>query len=225
MTSKQYCKMINEREAEILKLQPTIPIHENSSILISLKECGFDLMYEPSIKVGYQYLVREEVAEKIGAISEALEEMDKVLIIRSVWRSFEHQRLIWENKVAFLQKQDPERSLEEIQKFVSKYIAPFNKSMHSTGGAVDALIYDVEEDCVMDFGTNDEMNIELSEKCFPHHPDISEDAKANRKLLISLFEEEDFVCDAQKYWLFDFGNVNWAIGKKKKQAIYSMIKG
>ena len=26
--------------------------------------------------------------------------------------------------------------------------------MHSTGGAVDALIYDSENDSVMDFGTN-----------------------------------------------------------------------
>ena len=107
---------------------------------------------------------------------------------------------------------------------VSQYIAPFNKSMHSTGGAVDALIYDSSKDCVMDFGTNDGMKIELSERCYPHYPDISEEAKNNRKLLISLFEEEGFVCDAQEYWHFDFGNVNWAIGKSKKCAFYSVIK-
>lgn len=224
MNSAEYCKLMDERELQILKLQPTIPIQDSASPLISLKECGFDLMYEPSIKDGYQYLVREEVAEKIGMISDTLYEQDKMLIIRSVWRSFEHQRMIWENKVAYIQKNEPKRTLKEIEKVVSHYIAPFNKSMHATGGAVDALIYDSATESVMDFGTNDGMKIDLSEKCYPHHPDISEVAKINRKLLISLFEEQDFVCDAQEYWHFDFGNANWAIGKGKKFAIYGIIK-
>ncbi|MEQ9063075.1 MAG: M15 family metallopeptidase [Vicingaceae bacterium] len=224
MTIQEYCKMVDEREREIIELQPKIPIIENASPLVSLLESGLDLIFEPSVKSDYQYLVREELIEKIGNIAEALEEQDKTLIIRSGWRSFQHQRLLWEKKVAFLQKKEPERSLEEIHKTVSQYIAPFNKSMHATGGAVDALIYDLNTDDVMDFGTNQGMKIDLNQECYPHHPGISEAAKASRKLLMSLFEQEDFVCDAQEYWHYDFGNANWAIGKNKKFAFYGIIK-
>ena len=225
MDIREYCKGVEERELEIVKLHPSIHIEENSSPLTSLKESGMDLIFEPSIKRDYQYLIREELVEKIENISRALEEQDKRLIISSCWRSFEHQRLLWENRVAFFQKQDPERSLEEIHKTVSKFVAPFNKSMHATGGAVDAMIYDLEQDCVMDFGTNNGTKINLNEMCYPHHPGISEEAKNSRQLLISLFEKEDFVCDALEYWHFDYGNANWAIGKSKKFAIYGVIKG
>jgi D-alanyl-D-alanine dipeptidase len=76
----------------------------------------------------------------------------------------------------------------------------------------------------MDFGTNDGLKIELNDKCYPYHPFISPLAKKNRKLLIDLFEEEDFVVDIKEYWHFDYGNASWALEKKKRQAIYGKIK-
>ena len=76
----------------------------------------------------------------------------------------------------------------------------------------------------MDFGTNDGLKIDLNDKCYPYHPFISPLAKRNRKLLISLFENEDFVCDLKEYWHFDYGNVSWAIEKEKKYAFYGIIK-
>ena len=56
--------------------------------------------------------------------------------------------------------------------------------INTTGGAVDALIYDSENDCVMDFGTNNGFKLDLSTKCYPLHPGISPEAKKNRKILI-----------------------------------------
>ena len=173
----------------------------------------------------YKYMVRETVFEKIGRISKLLESEDKKLIIRSVWRSFKHQKLLWDDKVAALRKEFPLKQLEEIAEFVSYFIAPPGKSMHSTGGAVDALIYDLKNDCVMDFGTNDGFNIELSDKCYPYHPHIPLNAKKNGKLLMGLFEEEDFVVDIKEYWHFDYGNASWALEKGKDHAVYGVIEG
>lgn len=168
-------------------------------------------------------MVRDVVAEKISRISKLLDSDNKKLIIRSVWRSFAHQKLIWDDKVASMRKEYPKKQLEEITEFVSYFIAPPSKSMHSTGGAVDALIYDLKNDCVMDFGTNDGLNIELNDKCYPYHPHIPLKAKENRKLLMHLFEEEDFVVDIKEYWHFDYGNAGWAVGKAKDHAIYGII--
>ena len=169
-------------------------------------------------------MVRKAVFDKIGRISKHLDKEDKTLIIRSAWRSFEHQRFLWEERVDSLRKEYPKKQIEEIEELVSYFIAPPSKSMHSTGGAVDALIYDLKNDCVMRFGTNDGLKINLNDKCYPYHPYITPEAKNNRKLLIGLFEEEDFVVDIKEYWHFDYGNVAWAIEKGKEHAIYGIIE-
>ena len=130
MNAQEYCEMVEQKYRQHKKLLPTISIKENNSPLISLKESGFNLVFEPSIKKDYKYMVREAVFEKIGRISKLLDKEDKKLIIRSVWRSFEHQRLLWENKVASLQKEYPNKQLEEIEEFVSYFIAPA-KQIHA----------------------------------------------------------------------------------------------
>ena len=224
MNALEYCEMVEQNDLDFKLLWPTTPILENNSPLVSLKDAGFNLIYEPSIKKDYKYLVREEIVEKIGRISKSLDQQDKRLIIRSAWRSFDHQKMIWDNKVEFLVREHPEKTIEEINILVEHFIAPMEKSMHSTGGAVDGLIYDLKNDCVMDFGTNKGLNIDLNDKCFPYHPDISATATANRKLLIGLFEQESFVCDNKEYWHFDYGNAVWAAKNGKENAFYNIVK-
>ena len=224
MNAQEYCELVEHEYRRHQQLLPKIPIKENNSPLISLKKSEFNLIFEPSIKKDYKYLVREAVFEKIGRISKILDKEDKRIIIRSAWRSFEHQKLLLEDKVASLQKEYPNKQIEEIEEFISYFIAPATKSLHSTGGAVDALIYDLKNDCVMDFGTNDGLNINLNDKCYPYHPFISHQAKKNRKLLINLFEEQDFVVDIKEYWHFDYGDASWALEKGEKNAIYDIIK-
>lgn len=224
MTAEEYCKIVEQKVRVQRQLRTTIPIKEDNSPLVSLKESGFNLIFEPSSKKKYKYFVREAIVEKIGRISALLGKEDKVLIIRSVWRSFQHQQLILDRKFAFLQKIHPNNSVEEIRELVSNFIAPKKKSTHATGGAVDALIYDLKNDCVMSFGTNDGLNIDLNKKCYPYHPDITPQAMKNRKLLIDMFEEEDFVCDLVEYWHFDYGNIIWALEKGRKYAKYGIIK-
>ncbi len=76
----------------------------------------------------------------------------------------------------------------------------------------------------MDFGTNHGLQINLNDKCYPYHPYISAEARKNRKLLIDLFEDEDFVVDIKEYWHFDYGNASWALGKREKHAFYGIIE-
>ena len=223
INAQKYCELVEKRYRRHQKLIHTVPVKENNSPLISLMNSTFNLVFEPSINKEYQYLVRLEVFEKIGRISKILDEQGKRLIIRSVWRSFEHQRMLWEEKVVFMQTKFPEKSIEEIRDNVSYFIAPPSKSMHATGGAVDALIYDLKNDTILNFGTNDGFKIELNNKCYPYHPFIPSIAKENRKLLISLFEEEDFVVDIKEYWHFDFGNASWALQKGHDHSIYGII--
>jgi len=224
MNTESYCRGVEQKERRRKELFSTIRIQEDHSPLVSLKDLGFNLIFEPSMKRGYEYRARETVCEKIGRISRRLEEQDKVLIIRSVWRSFAHQAQLWEAKVAVMRKKFPHKELKYIEETVSHFVAPPKKSMHATGGAVDALIYDSQTDRVLDFGNNEGLTLELDETAYPYHPDISPAAKRNRKLLIQLFEAEDFVVDIMEYWHFDFGNVSWATEKGQKSARYGVIE-
>jgi predicted amino acid racemase/D-alanyl-D-alanine dipeptidase len=224
VNAHEYCEKVEQKYRQHIQKLPTISIKEDHSPLISMNKSRFNLIFEPSIIKDHKYMVREAVFDKIGRISKRLDEEGKALIIRSAWRSFEHQRLLWEERVDSLQKKYPKKQIEEIEELVSYFIAPPSKSMHSTGGAVDALIYDLKDDCVMRFGTNDGLKIDLNDKCYPYHPYITPEAKSNRKLLIGLFEEENFVVDIKEYWHFDYGNAAWAIEKGKEQAIYGIIE-
>ena len=171
----------------------------------------------------YKYLVRAAVHDKLGRISRLLSDMDKRLIIRSVWRSFNHQQLLWDRNLEVARKQNREKSSDEIERITLEFTASRENSMHATGGAVDALIYDSENKSVMDFGTNHGFILDLNRKCYPLHPGISSEAKKNRKILMDLFENEDFVCDLTEYWHFDYGNVVWALEKRRTSAIYDVV--
>ena len=69
MNAQEYCEMVEQHYRRHQQLLPTITIKENNSSLISLKESGFNLVFEPSIIKEYKYMVREVVYEKIGQIS------------------------------------------------------------------------------------------------------------------------------------------------------------
>jgi D-alanyl-D-alanine dipeptidase len=224
MTTKEYCRSVEQKERLHRKLSAAQSIREDQSPLVSLKESGFNLMFEPSMMEGYEYRVREAVHEKVGRIGQSLKEQEKFLIIRSAWRSFEHQHRLWDKKFAVMQQKFPHRSADEVKEIVSHFIAPPSKSMHATGGAVYAFIYVVKHDCVMDFGNNEGLKLELDETSYPYHPGISSEAQQNRQLLIHHFEEEDFVVDILEYWHFDYGNAGWATGKGKEFARYGVIE-
>ena len=223
LSAEEYCEKVEHQHRLQKQRLPTVAIRDDGSKLISLLESGFDLIFEPSIMKDYKFLVRAAVHDKIGRISRLLSDMDKRLIIRSARRSFDHQQLLWDRNLEVARKSNPEKSADEIERITLEFTASREKSMHATGGAVDALIYDSEHDCVLDFGTNSGFKIELNRKCYPLHPGISSEAKKNRKLLMDLFEDEDFECDLTEYWHFDYGNVVWALEKGRASSKYGVV--
>lgn len=222
MDAQQYCREAERQDHRRKEISSTVRVEEDRSPLISLKETGFPLMFEPSMLEGYEYRVREAICPKIERIGRRLEKQGRVLIIRSVWRSFAHQRLLWKKKEAVMRMDYPGRHDDEIRVLVSRFVAPPKESMHATGGAVDALIYDRKADRVLDFGNNEGVKLELNETCYPLHPGISAEARQNRQLLMDLFDEEGFVVDCLEYWHFDFENISWAAGTGAKVARFGV---
>lgn len=124
MNAEEYSDMVDQKVLLHLELIETIQVIENNSPLVSLKDSSENLIFEPSVKKNYKFMVREEVFEKIGRISKKLSKENKLLVIRSVWRSFQHQQLLWDNFYILLQKKHPDKQPAEINKMVRKFIAP-----------------------------------------------------------------------------------------------------
>ena len=223
MNENDYCEMVESQDVELKKLKNTFEIEDDGSPLLSLKEAGLTLLYEPSFVENYQYLIREAIIPKIKRISEKLTEQNMTLAIRSAWRSFDHQQKIWETHYQKAQKKNPSFTEEKLFKSLDNCVAPANQSTHSTGGAIDALIFDNESQKMLDFGSNKGWNIRLGKKCYPYNPKITETAKQNRKLLLDLFHDEGFICYYKEFWHFDYGNSDWALQKNQEIAFYDTI--
>lgn len=218
-----YCLSVKEDDVLLKKQMFKIPVEDNCSPLVKLTDQESKFIFEPSFFEGYEYMVRTEIAEKLDRINQVFLKQNKVLVIRSVWRSHAHQKALLNHRYQSMRKQHPEKSSAQISAMISHFIAPESRSMHATGGSVDALIHDLETGEILDFGTNEGYSIDLGIQCYPYHPEISVLAQSNRQLLIHEFEKEDFVVDLKEFWHFDYGNVAWAAAKNHDTAIYGPI--
>lgn len=218
-----YCQGVKDdnviRDKKLFKM----PVYDDNSILINISEKKTALMFRASKKAEQKYYVREVIAEKLQRINQVLLSQNKSLIIISTWRSYKDQRCLLLDQIKLCIEQHPKKTHSQIDAIISHFVAPETQSMHTTGGAVDALIFDNELNQILDFGTNDKSDINFGVLCYPFHPDASIEARKNRKLLIDIFECEGFVVDPKAFWHFDYGNVAWAVEKQHDFAIFGPI--
>lgn len=217
------CQSVKEDDISLKKEMFKTRIEDNCSPLTPLNVMNSKFIFEASSIERYQYMVRFELVEKLVRINEELLKQNKTLYIKSCWRSYAQQALLMENAIVTLRSNNPDKTEAQLYAIASHFVSPSNLSTHSTGGAVDALIYDLDTGKILDFGVNDGSEIKLSIECYPNHPEISAEARSNRLLLIQLFEKEDFIVSLKEFWHFDYGNTAWAVTKKNDYAIYGPI--
>lgn len=218
-----YCQSVKEDNILIRKRNFTMRVKDDNSPLIPLTEAGNSFLFETSRFEGDQHMIRKEVAEKLARINDSLKIEKKALYIKSLWHSPLHQAEISVQKFEFLRKLHPAKTVAQINAIISYFVPSEYQSMHGTGGAVEALIFDLETEQILDFGSNFGDQIDLDVKCYPHYPDLSDVARKNRKLLIEIFEREGFVVNPIQFYHFNYGNVAWASGKNLDHAIYGPI--
>ena len=62
-----------------------------------------------------------------------------------------------------------------------------------------------------------------SELCMTHSKIISKEAQNNRKLLLTILEQQGFINYPNEWWHFSYGDRYWAYYQSDKQAIYGSI--
>ncbi|MBP6946077.1 MAG: D-alanyl-D-alanine dipeptidase [Candidatus Pacebacteria bacterium] len=201
-----------------------IPIHECGEPLVDLSEYAFVL--EPSyFNQGFstesRMFLRQSVAEKLMEIQKGLNRYTF-----KIWDSFRPrsvQKVIYDKFWQELHIAHPDWDEEKLKIEVGVFVtAPNNPQRippHSTGGAVDLTLVDVQGK-ELDMGTTfDHFGPEAAPFYFEENAQNHE-VQGNRKVLREAMLEAGFAIDTDEWWHFDYGNQRWALALGRSTAIF-----
>jgi len=164
-------------------------------------------------------MVRKGVMEKLCLVDSELKKnkANYQLVVSYGWRDLAIQKDVFEKNCERLRSKYS--SEEELREAVHQFIAAPEVAGHPTGGAVDVLIFDMEQNKYLDFGT-DIGDFENRDIIFAS-PFISKEAKANRKLLRKVMTQQGFASFDGEWWHFSYGDREWAVNFNQNSYLYS----
>ena len=165
--------------------------------------------------------VRSELATRLQNAADALEG-NYQLVIRAGHRPIEVQKRILIDCANDYKKDHPgtsdEEALEHARTFVSD--PDIKLPPHVCGAAVDVDVLDTETGKLLDFGSklNDD-----TEKSFLYYPDLTQEQKDNRLMLVMAMLEAGLASCKPEWWHFSYGDQIWAWFYGKEQSLYSPV--
>lgn len=142
------------------------------------------------------------------------------LVIVEGYRPIATQRRIFDAYRATF----PDLSPDEAYIAASRYVSPVEVAPHTAGAAVDLTL------CSPD-GTEHDMGTEVNDNpeqsqgaCYTAAPDISEDARAHRKLLAAALEPAGLVNYPTEWWHWSYGDRYWAMSTRAGHALYGPVE-
>ncbi|HAT8666474.1 M15 family metallopeptidase [Legionella pneumophila] len=209
-----------------------ISIRENNEPLVDLKEQQ-ELAYGPPpdtpLTQNDYTKLRKTVYEKLCLAQKQLPNGWKFRIYEGL-RSLNVQKILFDEHYSKLRLKNSNKSEEELFKEASLLIAPVsffkggpNIPPHSTGGAVDLEVIGSNGNLI-DFGMaiKDWYKVD-PDICETYSQNISAEVFQNRKILLDIMYEHDFVNYPREWWHFSYGDRLWAFLKGKQEAIYAGI--
>ncbi|QFY07122.1 dipeptidase [Nonomuraea phyllanthi] len=198
---------------------------------IPVQECG-----EPLADVRGRLRVDDRLADDEGAYAhlrsgllDRLERAERLLpdgfhlLVVEGYRPIATQRRIFDGYRAELQAAFPEISPDEAYIAASRYVSPVEVAPHTAGAAVDLTLCD-PDGVEYDMGTQVNDNPEQSGgACYTNAPNVSADARANRKLLAAALEPSGLVNYPTEWWHWSYGDRYWAMTTGSPHAIYGPV--
>ncbi|MFI7614076.1 M15 family metallopeptidase [Nonomuraea terrae] len=198
---------------------------------IPVQECG-----EPLEDVRGRLRVDTRMADDAGAYAHLragllrrLEHAESLLpsgyhlLIVEGYRPVATQRRIFEGYRAELRATFAEMSEEESHIAASRYVSPVEVAPHTAGAAVDLTLCS-PDGVEYDMGTQVNDNPEQSGgACYTAAPDISDDARAHRKLLAAALEPAGLVNYPTEWWHWSYGDRYWAMVTRTAHAVYGPV--
>ncbi|WP_431045714.1 M15 family metallopeptidase [Streptomyces sp. P1-3] len=202
-----------------------IPVAECGERLVDVRRGGSLLVdarkQDPADAFAY---LREGVLKRLLEAQAMLPRGLRLLFVEG-YRPPSLQQEYFEEYAGRLRADHPEWPDERIHSAASRYVSPPDIAPHSAGAAVDLTLADVEGG-ELDLGTR--MNADPEESdgaCYTHAVNISEEARANRKLLGTVLTAAGLVNYPTEWWHWSFGDRYWALITGEDAALYGPARG
>ncbi|MGW2474382.1 M15 family metallopeptidase [Streptomyces sp. NPDC001665] len=197
-----------------------IPVAECGERLVDVRTTGSLLVdarkQDPADSFAY---LREGVLDRLLKAQARLPQDLRLLFVEG-YRAPSLQRKYFEEYASQLRAVHPEWSAQQIHSAASRYVSPPDIAPHSAGAAVDLTLADADGN-ELDLGTRMNANPEESEgACYTHTANISEEARAHRRLLGSVMTSAGLVNYPTEWWHWSFGDRYWALTTGNPTAHY-----
>lgn len=203
--------------------------------LVTVKENGEAVLSIPEttklklgwVKKQYQasFTARKTLVEKLLRASESLPDGFVLVVVEGV-RTLSQQKVRWETEWKLLKEQNPAWKDEQIEKAVRLVVArPLPLANHNCGGAVDVVL-GRSDGSLVDMGspyTNYGSKVDFGKKFPMLCPDITEEQKANRKILRDAMESQGFVWFPGEWWHYCYGDRMWAVYTGRTDCFYGPL--
>ncbi|MFC5885693.1 M15 family metallopeptidase [Kitasatospora sp. CM 4170] len=197
-----------------------IPVAECGERLVDVRAGGALLVdarqQDPADAFAY---LREGVLERLLKAQAMLPQDVRLLFVEG-YRPPSLQQEYFEEYADQLRALHPEWPAGQIHTAASRYVSPPGIAPHSAGAAVDVTLADAGGR-ELDLGTRMNADPEESEgACYTHAADISEEARANRRLLGTVLVAAGLVNYPTEWWHWSFGDRYWALITGETAACY-----
>lgn len=157
-------------------------------------------------------MLRKSVLERLKKAASLLPQGYR-LVVLDAWRPYAVQKGLYDTYYQQLQKDNPTWTQEQLNEQVKFFVSPpstdaLYPAVHSTGGAVDVTIADVNGKW-LDMGTDFDDFSPLAHTAAFEGSD-NETVQNNRRLLFHCMIAAGFTNLPSEWWHYDYGNGFWA---------------
>ena len=194
-----------------------VPIQDHGEPLVDLRQFCPQLILLP----GCLPFLRETVAHMLNGVQEALPD-GHTLTVGTGLRTREMQRGIREGFTKDMTEKHPDWSKATMQRMLNRMVAPpddVSPPPHMTGGAVDVGVRGPDGQG-MDFTSP----IQGWEGAPTYYHKLSDEARANRTMLIEAMEGAGLTNYVGEWWHWSYGDQGWALRVGSPVAYYGAVE-
>ncbi|MFG3293457.1 M15 family metallopeptidase [Streptomyces sp. NPDC048179] len=200
-----------------------MPVHEGGEPLVDVRDHDFRVDPRKQDPMGAFTHVREGVLARLAHARSLLPAGTDLLFIEGYRPLALQQRYFTEYRDE-LAAAHPDWAPEQLHEAASRYVSPPDIAPHSAGAAVDVTLVD-QDGHELDLGTRVNASPEESDgACFTHAPNLSDQARHHRTLLLTAMEGAGFTNYGTEFWHFSAGDRYDALMRQEPHARYGPIE-
>ncbi|MFG3153934.1 M15 family metallopeptidase [Streptomyces sp. NPDC048219] len=200
-----------------------IPVRDCGEQLVDVRDHGFRVDLRKQDPQGAFAHVREDVLTRLTHARSLLPAGTDLLFVEGYRPLALQQRYFTEYRDQ-LAADHNDWTPEQLHEATSRYVSPPDIAPHSAGAAVDVTLVD-QDGHELDLGARVNASPEESDgACFTHAPNLSDQVRRHRTVLLGVMEGAGFTNYGTEFWHFSAGDRYDALMRQEPHARYGPIE-